>query len=295
MAEAQLSAIDYSCGQPRKHHNLYFEDGTLVVQAERAIFKIHRSLLARYSIVIRDMLCLPSGEGHNDGTDEKPLVMNGDSALGWELLLGLQYNTPNIRSDVLKGGDLLTMLPIVHKYAMEELETKIIQELKNTSSHDGFVDLVVASQIVGSEELYQDGLQRLVSAKSAPTLAQSTRMGAQATHTVMMAAMEAAVTSAKQETVSALNQLISARKEATVAKKEADTAIVRAMKAQAEANAAKWDATSAKDTIQSLENKVREISDKLDKMIITESRMCRHCRELTNWRCEQYSCRKYQD
>ncbi|KAG8750253.1 hypothetical protein FRC14_000682 [Serendipita sp. 396] len=239
MAEAQLSAIDYSCGQPRKHHNLYFEDGTLVVQAERAIFKIHRSLLARYSIVIRDMLCLPSGEGHNDGTDEKPLVMNGDSALGWELLLGLQYNTPNIRSDVPKGGDLLTMLPIVHKYAMEELETKIIQELKNTSSHDGFVDLVVAAQLVGSEELYQDGLQRLVSAKSAPTLAQSTRMGVQATHAVMMAAMEAAVTSAKQKVASARQEAALAKQEATSAKKEAADAIKQADMSKKEADSAR--------------------------------------------------------
>ncbi|KAG8816082.1 hypothetical protein FRC19_000589 [Serendipita sp. 401] len=93
MAEAKSSAIDYTSGQPRRHHNLYIEDGTLVMQVENAIFKIHRSLLAQYSTVIQDMLSFPGGKNPQDGIDEKPLVMSGDSVAGWELLLGLQYNS----------------------------------------------------------------------------------------------------------------------------------------------------------------------------------------------------------
>jgi hypothetical protein len=38
------------------------------------------------------MLSVPQENGAQDGTDERPLVLTGDSAVGWELLLGLQYD-----------------------------------------------------------------------------------------------------------------------------------------------------------------------------------------------------------
>jgi hypothetical protein len=38
------------------------------------------------------MLSIPNENGSNDGTDERPLVLTGDSAAAWELLLGLQYD-----------------------------------------------------------------------------------------------------------------------------------------------------------------------------------------------------------
>ncbi|KIM29682.1 hypothetical protein M408DRAFT_105901 [Serendipita vermifera MAFF 305830] len=33
---------DYSTGVPRRHHSLYLEDGTFVMQVENAIFNVHR-------------------------------------------------------------------------------------------------------------------------------------------------------------------------------------------------------------------------------------------------------------
>lgn len=59
---------------------------------EKGIFKVHRSLFARYSSVMKDMLNAPNIKGSEDGTDERPLILAEDSAVGWELLLGLQYN-----------------------------------------------------------------------------------------------------------------------------------------------------------------------------------------------------------
>ncbi|KAG8757414.1 hypothetical protein FRC14_002085 [Serendipita sp. 396] len=193
MEDAQSSATDYACGPPRRHHSLYFEDGTLVMQVENAVFKIQRSLLARYSTVLRDMLSVPSVEGNKDGTDERPLVMSGDSAASWELLLGLQYDITRNRPGALKGEEMLTILPIAHKYCMDEIEVWIVEQLKVTSSYDGLVDLIVASRIVDSDELYQDGLQRLLSTKSSPTLHQAKRMGVEVTYAIMKAAADAAI------------------------------------------------------------------------------------------------------
>ncbi len=62
------------------------------VKVQNAIFKVHRSVLAAYSTVIKDMLEVPNESGSKDRTDERPLVLVGDSAAGWEALLGLQYD-----------------------------------------------------------------------------------------------------------------------------------------------------------------------------------------------------------
>jgi hypothetical protein len=62
------------------------------VKVQNAIFKVHRSVLAAYSTVIKDMLEVPSENGSIDGTDERPLILIGDTAAGWEALLGLQYD-----------------------------------------------------------------------------------------------------------------------------------------------------------------------------------------------------------
>ncbi|KAG8773663.1 hypothetical protein FRC20_011192 [Serendipita sp. 405] len=125
---------------------------TVYHKPKSAIFKIHRSLLARYSTAIGGMLTAPTGEGHNDGGN--PALMTEDGAASWELLPGLQYNIPRNKSEALRQADLLTILPVVHKHCMDEIETWDIEKLKATSSYDGFVDLIVASRIVGSNELY---------------------------------------------------------------------------------------------------------------------------------------------
>jgi hypothetical protein len=60
-------------------------------KVENAIFKVHRSVLAKYSSVIEDMLNAPQGNDARGGTDDKPLVLSGDSVAAWESLLGWQY------------------------------------------------------------------------------------------------------------------------------------------------------------------------------------------------------------
>jgi hypothetical protein len=66
-------------------------DFYLEPKVENAIFKVHRSVLAKYSSVIEDMLNVPQGNNGGGGTDEEPLVLIGDKVVGWELLLGWRY------------------------------------------------------------------------------------------------------------------------------------------------------------------------------------------------------------
>ncbi|KAG8826144.1 hypothetical protein FRC17_008370 [Serendipita sp. 399] len=162
---------------PQKHRNLYLEDGTLVMQVENVIFKVHRSILAQYSKVIQDMIALPGDGESKDGTEENPLVLIGDTAASWERLLKIPYGVPRLKSERIKGEHLLEILTIAHKYCMEEIEADIIEELKTTPSYDGLVDIVVASQIVGSKELYDEGIRRIIAYENLPTLQQAKRIG----------------------------------------------------------------------------------------------------------------------
>ncbi|PVF93901.1 hypothetical protein CPB86DRAFT_75195 [Serendipita vermifera] len=97
----------------------------------------------------------------------------------------LRLNSPRVKSEPLIGEMLPLILSISHKYCMESLTNDILEELKDTSGYGGFVDIVIASQIIGSEQLYQEGIQRLVSSGRIPTKEQAKRMGAEATHAVM--------------------------------------------------------------------------------------------------------------
>ncbi|KAG8826143.1 hypothetical protein FRC17_008369 [Serendipita sp. 399] len=196
---------DRSNGKARRHPNLYLKDGTLVIQVEDVLFNVHRSVLARYSTTIRDMLEITRESGINTrGNKENPLILTGDTVAAWELLLGLQYNTCvcllalvrrkssdsalrslRVTSEQLKGEHLLMILGIANKYCMERIEQDIVKELKKASDYDGFVNIVVASRIVGSDKLYQDGLQCLLVSGSSPNMEQANRMGSEVTLTVM--------------------------------------------------------------------------------------------------------------
>ncbi|KAG8826142.1 hypothetical protein FRC17_008368 [Serendipita sp. 399] len=176
------------------------------VEVEGTLFKVHRSLLARYSTVIRDIFDSQK-ETDQDGSDERPLFLAGDSAAAWELILGSQYGLPLVESEEYNGEQLLKALSIAYKYRMERIEAGIVAKLKRASGYDGFVDMIVASQIVDSNGLYEDGLQRLIASGSAPTLPQAIRMGVKATYTVMEAVVGESVASVRAQMAFELKEL----------------------------------------------------------------------------------------
>jgi BTB/POZ domain len=171
---------------------------------ENAIFKIHRYFLAKYSPVLRDMFSAPRQDGAMDGTDERPLVLTQDRAVGWELLLDAIYNrfvSPllldrlrliiTLLSHILKGArcpsreHTLAMLPIAHKYCMDSVEKAILDHLKRANTTETYVDLMVASQIVNSKPLYQEAVQGLISSKPKLNLSQAKLIGIEAHYAIM--------------------------------------------------------------------------------------------------------------
>ncbi len=84
-----------------KHVDLWFSDGSVVLQAESTLFRVHKSQLARRSVVFSDMFTLPQpvvATSHATIADETsegcPVVSLHDSAEDVANLLLALYDGP---------------------------------------------------------------------------------------------------------------------------------------------------------------------------------------------------------
>ena len=69
-----------AAGQLRRSENLWFEDGTVVLQAEDTLFRVYSGILARHSQFFQSLLTLPQPQ-NAEVYDGCPLIrMSGDSA-----------------------------------------------------------------------------------------------------------------------------------------------------------------------------------------------------------------------
>lgn len=68
---------------------------------------------------------------------------------------------------------------------MEKIEADTIKQLKKALNYEGFMDLIVAARIIDSDQLFQEGVQRMISSGRSPTLVQAQHIGLEATHTIM--------------------------------------------------------------------------------------------------------------
>ncbi|KAJ7060887.1 hypothetical protein C8F01DRAFT_1077018 [Mycena amicta] len=66
-------------GQWTKHPQFWVEDGSIVLRAEKIIFKIHRTHLEKSSEPMRDILKIPV-TGDDQGTEHWPILLRGTTA-----------------------------------------------------------------------------------------------------------------------------------------------------------------------------------------------------------------------
>ena len=156
------------------------------------------------------MLETPQDDEFKDGTSEQPLILTSDTSYGWACLLEAIYDrlaccggtatTAHLasashslsESRAPSGEVLLCILPIAHKYCMELIEDSILDRLKQASTTATFVDLMVGSQMVDSEELYELAMNGLKASYPKPDLVQAKRIGVVAYHEVTSAALTSA-------------------------------------------------------------------------------------------------------
>jgi hypothetical protein len=109
---SQLAAQNYAPGrglnntqsplsQPKRADNLWFDDGSVVLQVEMTQFRVHRSVLSTNSDIFRDMFSVPQPAEEGEVIDGCPVVHLPDSADDWTFVLQGLYDS---RYAVLASG-----------------------------------------------------------------------------------------------------------------------------------------------------------------------------------------------
>jgi hypothetical protein len=72
------------------------------------------------------------------------------------------------------------LLRVAHKYCMDIFEGAAIEQLERASTIDEHVELILASQLLSSEEMYEQTLKQLARYWLAITLEQAQKIGTKA-------------------------------------------------------------------------------------------------------------------
>lgn len=175
----------YNQGVIRNHHRFYIDQGDLVLQVEKAIFKIHRHFLIKYSPVMASMFEIGQNKQSRGGTEEEPLKLD-DSVKAWELLLEVIY-PDNPFGDISYSGDqYILVLRLAHKYSMQVLENSLVKRLQRDTTDTKYINLLQAAWILGSAELQKEAFNGLVSRKQELTRSEAHTMGVDILYDVMI-------------------------------------------------------------------------------------------------------------
>ncbi|KAJ7731807.1 hypothetical protein DFH07DRAFT_1065663 [Mycena maculata] len=117
--------------QETRVEDLWFSNDTLVIRAEKKLFRVSKSLLAARSSVFRDMAAFPQPSGDTELIDGSPVVSLHDSAADVEVLLRAIFDSSyfmpppeRVRLDVTLG-----ILRLSHKYDIEYLYRRALSHL----------------------------------------------------------------------------------------------------------------------------------------------------------------------
>lgn len=81
---------------------------------------------------------------------------------------------------------MIAVLRIAHKYCMETIEKEILAHLKQANDREGFVRLMVASQIVGSSMMHATAVTGLEPYKLEITIEEARMVGLESIHAIMV-------------------------------------------------------------------------------------------------------------
>ncbi|KAJ7634514.1 hypothetical protein FB45DRAFT_909072 [Roridomyces roridus] len=108
--------------------DIWLPFGDIVLQAESTQFRVNRDNLTRHSSVFADMFSVP--QPPNEPTVEgcPVVVLSGDSAKDWELLLGVLYGSFEDK-EMRPVAEIAAMLRLGRKYGIAAAEANAVQRL----------------------------------------------------------------------------------------------------------------------------------------------------------------------
>ncbi|KIY74005.1 hypothetical protein CYLTODRAFT_386164 [Cylindrobasidium torrendii FP15055 ss-10] len=112
--------------------SIWFEDGNVVLIAEKTAFKVHRGQLARHSEVFDGLFSLPVPMNSCESFDGCPSVqMHGDQARDWRYFLGAIYD--GLYFPIPRQNDfplVSSVLRLSTKYLVEPLRVRCLARLQ---------------------------------------------------------------------------------------------------------------------------------------------------------------------
>ncbi|KAL1742700.1 hypothetical protein HDZ31DRAFT_42663 [Schizophyllum fasciatum] len=82
-----------SCtASPERHEKHWYDDGSVVLQVEDVLFRVHRSILAKYSPIFKDAFAMPQPAGEEEVDGCLVVHLRGDCRRGWSELLDAIYD-----------------------------------------------------------------------------------------------------------------------------------------------------------------------------------------------------------
>ncbi|KAF8184225.1 hypothetical protein BJ912DRAFT_975426 [Pholiota molesta] len=161
--------------ESKPHPKLWFEDGSLVIQASSTRYRIHRTIVCQHSAIFRDMMALPQpgrvldNENTFDGYDLSALLealYNLDYFQELELAIGSGNEDFALRS---VSGVLRLSIKyefwILRKKAIQVLEMLNPTTLDEFQSHheqmDGLFSIIALSKSCGLSQFLPSALYRI--------------------------------------------------------------------------------------------------------------------------------------
>ncbi|KAF6749416.1 hypothetical protein DFP72DRAFT_818896 [Ephemerocybe angulata] len=138
---------------------LWFDDGNIILQAESIIFRVHRSVLALHSPVLRDMFLLARPDMDIEPDFGCPLVrMEGDLGSEWEELLTLIYHgfSKTRPGDTLSFIQISAMLRLGHKYSFRSYRAEALERFLDAFGPDWDTIMVTDDGTIDTERMHMD-------------------------------------------------------------------------------------------------------------------------------------------
>ncbi|KJA28068.1 hypothetical protein HYPSUDRAFT_74512, partial [Hypholoma sublateritium FD-334 SS-4] len=107
----------------------WFNDGNVVLRAENTQFRVHRSLLAFHSEIMKDCFEIPRAEVE-ETVEGCPVLRLDDSAKDIENLCGLLFGMYQVESETVGFAYLETMLRLGPKYEIANFKTMALKRLR---------------------------------------------------------------------------------------------------------------------------------------------------------------------
>ncbi|EAU80884.1 hypothetical protein CC1G_03060 [Coprinopsis cinerea okayama7 len=128
---------------PTRSPDVWFDDGSVVLQAQNVQFRVHRTMLSRHSEVFRDMFEIgrlgssinasntPQAADPTPLVDGCPLIILHDDPTDLTHLLLSLYDKPHTTTDALPFATLAALLRLGRKYHFPSLYAEALRRLQS--------------------------------------------------------------------------------------------------------------------------------------------------------------------